>query len=187
MTAPAQTITTMVIDGAEGGVCKPDTIIPYVKIHDGGWNETTDVQVNKGDSLVIGPHPWEGGRWVWSGPKDFKSTDREIKFKNMDGTMSGYYKAIHTNASGCENSVTVKVVVDDPEHPFVEPDTTQDDSTTAIGRRSLAAYGSLSPLPVGESLQVFDMQGRFLGNSLKLAPGTYLVRQGKNLHQLRIK
>ena len=183
MTAPAQTITTMVIDGAEGGVCKPDTIIPYVKVHDGGWNETTDVKLNKGDSLVIGPHPWEGGRWVWSGPNNFTSTDREIRFKNMDGTMSGYYKAVHTNVSGCENSVTIKVVVNDPDHPYVEPDTTKQDSTTAIRNRNLA---DLEIRP-NEPIQVFDMQGRFLGKSLKLAPGTYLVRQGKNLRQVRIK
>ena len=82
MTAKANTITTMVIDGAEGGACKPDSIIPYVKIHNNtGWDETTDVKLNKGDSLVIGPHPWEGGRWVWTGPKDFGSTSREIRFK----------------------------------------------------------------------------------------------------------
>ncbi len=183
MTAPGQTITTMVISGAEGGVCKPDTIIPYVKVHDGGWNETTDVQVNKGDSLVIGPHPWEGGRWVWSGPKDFKSTDREIRFKNLDGKSSGYYKAVHTNASGCDASVTIKVVVNDPENPFVEPDTTQEDSTTAIRNRSLANF-EICP---NEPIQVFDMQGRFLGKSLKLAPGTYLVRRGIRLQQVRIK
>ena len=183
MTAPAQTITTMVIDGAEGGVCKPDTIVPYVKVHDGGWNETTDVQANKGDSLVIGPHPWEGGRWVWSGPNNFTSTDREIRFKNLDGKSSGYYKAVHTNASGCNASVTIKVVVDDPENPFVEPDTTQEDSTTAIRNRSLAGF-EICPT---EPIQVFDMQGRFLGKSLKLAPGKYLVRQGIRLQQVRIK
>ena len=183
MTAPAQTITTMVIDGAEGGVCKPDTIIPYVKVHNGSWNETTDVQVNKGDSLVIGPHPWEGGRWVWSGPNNFTSTDREIRFKNLDGKSSGYYKAVHTNASGCDASVTIKVVVDDPENPFVEPDTTQEDSTTAIRNRNLAGF-EIGP---NEPIQVFDMQGRFLGKSLKLAPGTYLVRQGIRLQQVRIK
>lgn len=190
MTAKSNTITTMVIEGAEGGACKPDTIIPYVKIHDGGWNETTDVKLNKGDSLSIGPHPWEGGRWVWSGPKGFTSTNREIHIGKMDGTMSGYYKAVHTNASGCEGSVTFKVVVDDPDHPFVEPDTTKqdstdEDSTTAIGQRGIV--GMLQPLNAGESIQVFDMQGRFLGHSLKQAPGTYLVRQGKNLRQVRIK
>ena len=183
MTAPAQTITTMVIDGAEGGVCKPSEIIPYVKVHDGGWNETTGIQVNKGDSLVIGPHPWEGGRWVWSGPKDFKSSDREIRFKNMDGTMSGYYKAAHTNAVGCESSVTIKVVVDDPENPFVEPDTMHD-PIVSIAQRSLVGQ---TPLLFGESIQVFDMQGRYLGTSLKKAPGVYLVRQGANLKKVRVR
>jgi hypothetical protein len=108
----------------------------------------------------------------------------------MDGSMSGYYKAVHTNASGCEGSVTFKVIVDDPDHPFVEPDTTKqdstdEDSTTAIGQRGIV--GMLQPLNAGESIQVFDMQGRFLGHSLKQAPGTYLVRQGKNLRQVRIK
>ena len=188
MTAPGQTITTMVIAGAEGGVCTPDAIIPYVKVHDGGWNETTDVAVNKGDSLVIGPHPWEGGRWVWSGPKDFKSTDRASKFKNMDGTMSGYYKAVYTNASGCENSVTIKVVVDDPAHPFVEPDTTENDSI----KTSIVVRGfdnAVQELP--RNVQVFDLQGRFLKKVQKFDPksfraGVYLVKQSGVMYRVRV-
>jgi hypothetical protein len=191
MTAKSNTITTMVIEGAEGGACKPDSIIPYSKINNNeGWSTATEISLSKGDSLSIGPHPWEGGRWVWSGPNNFTSTNREIHIGKMDGTMSGYYKAVHTNASGCEGSVTFKVIVDDPDHPFVEPDTTKqdstdEDSTTAIGQRGIV--GMLQPLNAGESIQVFDMQGRFLGHSLKQAPGTYLVRQGKNLRQVRIK
>ena len=202
MTAPAQTITTMVIDGAEGGVCKPDTIVPYVKVHDGGWNETTDVKLNKGDSLVIGPHPWEGGRWVWSGPNNFTSTDREIRFKNLDGKSSGYYKAVHTNASGCEASVTIKVVVDDPENPFVEPDTSAEDSSTAIGLRGKNTLSGTPLLRTDLSLQVFDMQGRFLGvlqaNSWQAEnvassirqhfkqTGIFLIRQGAQLHRIQV-
>ena len=190
MTAPAQTITTMVIDGAEGGVCKPDTIVPYVKVHDGGWNETTDVQVNKGDSLVIGPHPWEGGRWVWSGPNGFASTDREIRFKNLDGKSSGYYKAVHTNTLGCESAVTFKVVVDDPEHPFVEPDTTEGDSTTEFMRSIVtsAAAGIRADMPV----QVFDLQGRYLQGMREfdprhLLPGVYFVKQGSRMRRVHVR
>ena len=183
MTAKANTITTMVIDGAEGGACKPDSIIPYVKIHsNSGWDETTDVKLNKGDSLVIGPHPWEGGRWVWTGPKDFGSTSREIRFKNMDGTMSGYYKAVHTNASGCENSVTIKVVVDDPDHPFVEPDTTKDTSITA-----LPEFCRNLELRTNESVKVFDMQGRYLGTTLKKVPGVYLLQEGSRIRKVRVR
>ena len=75
MTAKSNTITTMVIEGAEGGACKPDSIIPYSKINNNeGWSTATEISLSKGDSLSIGPHPWEGGRWVWSGPKGFTST-----------------------------------------------------------------------------------------------------------------
>ena len=193
MTAKANTITTMVIDGAEGGACKPDSIIPYVKIHNNsGWDETIDVKLNKGDSLVIGPHPWEGGRWVWTGPKDFGSTSREIRFKNMDGTMSGYYKAVHTNASGCEGSVTFKVVVDDPAHPFVEPDTAKDTSITALRGLVPEICSMQQGFSVGEPLQVFDVQGHFLKNVQEFRPqdfrpGIYIVKQGFRVRQIRVE
>ena len=192
MTAKANTITTMVIDGAEGGACKPDSIIPYVKIHsNSGWDETTDVKLNKGDSLVIGPHPWEGGRWVWTGPKDFGSTSREIRFKNMDGTMSGYYKAVHTNASGCEGSVTFKVVVDDPAHPFVEPDTAKDTAITFL-RGLVPEICSMQGPRVDDAVQVFDVQGHYLGAMREekvrtLNAGVYLLRAGKSVRQIRVE
>lgn len=194
MTAKSNTITTMVIEGAEGGICKPDTIVPYVKVHDGGWNETTDVQLNKGDSLVIGPHPWEGGRWVWSGPNSFKSTDREIRFKNMDGTMSGYYKAVFTNASGCESAVTIKVVVDDPAHPFVEPDTSVQDSSGDTSSVALRDFGmcQLETFRAGEPVQAFDVQGHYLGTMREervraLDAGVYLLRAGKSVRKVRVE
>ena len=195
MTAKANTITTMVIDGAEGGACKPDSIIPYVKIHNNtGWDETTDVKLNKGDSLVIGPHPWEGGRWVWSGPNGFTSTSREIRFKNMDGTKSGYYKAVHTNASGCEGSVTFKVVVDDPAHPFVEPDTSEQDSTGDTSAVALRDFGMcpLGAFQANEPVQVFDVQGHYLGAMREekvrtLNAGVYLLRAGKNVRKVRVE
>ena len=195
MTAKANTITTMVIDGAEGGACKPDSIIPYVKIHNNtGWDETTDVKLNKGDSLVIGPHPWEGGRWLWSGPNGFTSTNREIHIGKMDGTMSGYYKAVHTNASGCEGSVTFKVVVDDPAHPFVEPDTSEQDSTGDTSAVALRDFGMcpLGAFQANEPVQVFDVQGHYLGTMREekvrsLNAGVYLLRAGKNVRKVRVE
>ena len=191
MTAKSNTVTTMVIDGAEGGVCKPSEIIPYVKLHNGDWNEATEVEPRKGDSLVIGPHPWEGGRWVWSGPNDFKSTDREIRFKKMDGTMSGYYKAVHTNAVGCESAMTFKIVVDDPDHPFVEPDTTVQD-TPAVVLPGFVRDNAGGVIRAGEPVQVFDMQGSFLRSlpefrSRLFRPGIYIVKQGNSIRQVRVR
>ena len=121
VTAGAQSIVTMVIENATGGACEASEIIPYAKIHDGGWNETTEVKVNPGDSLVIGPHPYDGGRWTWKGPNDFYYLGREVRFKNMQWQSSGVYTGTYVNSYGCESTVDIKVIVDDPEHPYIEP------------------------------------------------------------------
>ena len=113
--------------------CSGTKIIPYVKVGDGEWNETTDLTVKKGASVTIGPHPWDGKIWSWAGPDGFKSTDREITLKNVDGDKSGYYTVTYTNETGCKSKKIIKMVVDDPDKPFVDT-TTIDTGTTAIGR-----------------------------------------------------
>ena len=146
MTAKSNTVTTMVIDGAEGGACAPSEIIPYAKIHNGGWNETTEVKVNPGDSLVIGPHPYDGGRWTWSGPNDFYYLGREVRFKNMQWQSSGIYTGTYVNSYGCENTVEIKVVVDDPAHPYVEPAKPDTSRTKLLPENAKPTLGKVSVL-----------------------------------------
>ena len=146
MTAKSNTVTTMVIDGAEGGACAPSEIIPYAKIHNGGWNETTEVKVNPGDSLVIGPHPYDGGRWTWSGPNDFYYLGREVRFKNMQWQSSGIYTGTYVNSYGCESSVDIKVIVDDPAHPYVEPAKPDTSRTKLLPENAKPALGKVSVL-----------------------------------------
>jgi len=146
MTAKSNTVTTMVIDGAEGGACAPSEIIPYAKIHNGGWNETTEVKVNPGDSLVIGPHPYDGGRWTWSGPNEFYYLGREVRFKNMQWQSSGIYTGTYVNSYGCESTVEIKVVVDDPAHPYVEPAKPDTSRTKLLPENAKPALGKVSVL-----------------------------------------
>ena len=141
VTAGAQSIVTMVIENATGGVCEASAIIPYAKIHDGGWNETTEVKVNSGDSLVIGPHPYDGGRWTWKGPNDFYYLGREVRFKNMQWQSSGIYTGTYVNPYGCESTVDIKVIVDDPEHPYVEPEK-PDPGSVGIGAGKISVTRS---------------------------------------------
>ena len=153
VTAGAQSIVTMVIENATGGVCEASTIIPYAKIHDGGWNETTEVKVNPGDSLVIGPHPYDGGRWTWKGPNDFYYLGREVRFKNLQWQSSGVYTGTYVNPYGCESTVDIKVIVDDPEHPYVEPEK-PDSGTTRIASRVALGAGKISVTRSGGDLLV---------------------------------
>ena len=122
VTASALSIVTLVVDGAKSeGQCDVDGIKTYVKIHDGGWNEITDVKLNVGDSLVIGPHPYSGARWTWNGPNEFYQLGREVRFKNMQESQSGIYTGTVATTAGCATNVDFKVTVIDPNKPVVEP------------------------------------------------------------------
>ena len=138
-----------------------------MKVGDGGWNETLDVKVAKGASVTFGPHPWDGKIWSWEGPDGFKSTTRENTLKNLDGTKSGYYTVTYTNETGCKSVAKIKIVVDDPDHPYKEPDST----TTAIGKRTRE---SSRDLHLKRNPIYFDL----LGNRLKSKPknGMFVVK-----------
>ena len=137
--------------------CSGTKIIPYVKVGDGEWNETTDINVKKGASVTLGPHPWDGKVWSWEGPDGFKSTTRENTLKNVDGDNSGYYTVTYTNETGCKSYKRIKMVVDDPDKPFV--DTLKiDTGITAIGRD----YRNGRNLRLERKPMYFDLLGNWL-------------------------
>ena len=141
------------------GPCSGTKIVPYVKVDDGSWNETLDLKVAKGASVTFGPHPWDGKIWSWEGPNGFKSTIRENILENVDGDNSGYYTVTYTNETGCKSQAKIKMIVDDPDKPYKEPDTT----TTLVAQKHLNLNGN--PLRT----EYYD----FLGNRLKGVPQTH--------------
>ena len=148
------------------GPCSPTKIIPYVKVGDDGWKETTDLKVAKGATVQLGPHPWDGKIWSWEGPDGFKSTTRENTLKNLDGTKSGYYTVTYTNETGCKSVTKIKIVVDDPDKPYVEQ------PPVSIGNREMRE--SSKDLRQNRTPVYFDL----LGNRLKGKPknGMFVVR-----------
>ena len=148
------------------GPCSPTKIIPYVKVGDDGWKETTDLKVAKGATVQLGPHPWDGKIWSWEGPDGFKSSARENTLKNLDGTKSGYYTVTYTNETGCKSVKKIKIVVDDPDKPYVEQ------PPVSIGNRGMRE--SSKDLRQNRNPVYFDL----LGNRLKSKPknGMFVVR-----------
>ena len=53
---------------------------------------------------------------------DFYYLGREVRFKDMQWQSSGIYTGTYVNSYGCESTVDIKVIVDDPAHPYVEPE-----------------------------------------------------------------
>ena len=148
------------------GPCSPTKIIPYVKVGDDGWKETTDLKVAKGATVQLGPHPWDGKIWSWEGPDGFKSTARENTLKNLDGSKSGYYTVTYTNETGCKSVKKIRIVVDDPDKPYVEQ------PPVSIGNREMRENRKDSRL--NRNPVYFDL----LGNRLKGKPknGMFVVR-----------
>ena len=148
------------------GPCSPTKIIPYVKVGDDGWKETTDLKVAKGATVQLGPHPWDGKIWSWEGPDGFKSTARENTLKNLDGSKSGYYTVTYTNETGCKSVKKIRIVVDDPDKPYVEQ------PPVSIGNREMRE--SSKDLRQNRTPVYFDL----LGNRLKGKPknGMFVVR-----------
>ena len=148
------------------GPCSPTKIIPYVKVGDDGWKETTDLKVAKGATVQLGPHPWDGKIWSWEGPDGFKSTARENTLKNLDGSKSGYYTVTYTNETGCKSVKKIRIVVDDPDKPYVEQ------PPVSIGNREMRK--SSKDLRQNRTPVYFDL----LGNRLKGKPknGMFVVR-----------
>ena len=148
------------------GPCSPTKIIPYVKVGDEGWKESTDLKVAKGATVQLGPHPWDGKIWSWEGPDGFKSTARENTLKNLDGSKSGYYTVTYTNETGCKSVKKIRIVVDDPDKPYVEQ------PPVSIGNRGMRE--SSKDLRQNRTPVYFDL----LGNRLSGKPknGMFVVR-----------
>jgi len=164
------------------GPCSGTRIVPYVKVGD-SWTETTDLLVEPGSSITFGPHPWDGKIWNWTGPADFGATTREVTLKNLQWQNSGIYTVEYTNETGCKSYEKIKVVVNDPEHPYVEPDTIpvatepseKDSSSTVLP--GIQSELRLTGTPV--RVQYFSMTGVLLSGKPEQA-GIYLQREYTN-------
>jgi hypothetical protein len=78
-----------------GGGCSPTTITPYLQVNGGAWQQTSNVTVASGATVVLGPQPVSGGSWSWSGCGT-SGTSREQTI-----TLTSSCTAIATYTNGC--------------------------------------------------------------------------------------
>ena len=91
--------------------CTPTSIIPYVQVNGGTWQQTATATVAQGGSLMFGPQPVTGGSWSWSGPNGFSATTREVTISNIQASQAGNYVATYTNSGGCQSTQSFTVTV----------------------------------------------------------------------------
>jgi enterochelin esterase family protein len=91
----------------DGGTCTPTTIIPYIQVNDGTWQQISSVTVNSGDTVKFGPQPVSGGSWSWNGG----STSGTSREQTIYPISSFTAKATYTNSTGCNSTQNFTVNV----------------------------------------------------------------------------
>lgn len=136
---------------------------------------------------------------VWSGMTVDLQVVRDSSFKPTQLTinssdLSALYIA-KIEAVGCPDSNSVPVSPKDT----TKKDTTQKDTILAL--HGNAYFGSLSNISAESKLEIFDMQGRYMGQVKLLhnasiveavqmkfkKPGAYLVRSGREMRRVNVK
>jgi endoglucanase len=100
------TIANAITSPYSGGSCNPTSIIPYVQINDGSWQQTSSVTVSSGAKVKFGPQPNSGGSWSWSGLAS--GTSREV---TINPTSSGTATATYTNSCGAQSTQNFNITV----------------------------------------------------------------------------
>jgi len=106
---PAQSVTTFVQSEETG--CTPTSVVPYIQINAGTWQQTASATLNEGSSVNFSPQPAISGSWSWSGPNGYNASTREITFSSIVTSQAGNYIATYTNTSGCKSTMKVTISI----------------------------------------------------------------------------
>ncbi len=88
-------------------------IVPYIQdiqASRGAWQSVTNLTVNYGDTVNLGPWPVNGGSWSWTGPNGFSSSAREIDGVPLR-SASNVYTASYTNPAGVTSTEQFTITV----------------------------------------------------------------------------
>ena len=77
----------------------PTTLIPYIQVNGGAWQQVSGLAVNLGDVVNIGPQQLSSGTFSWTGPDSFTATTRALNHVALT-SFSNIYTLTYTNAGG---------------------------------------------------------------------------------------
>ncbi len=89
--------------------CTPTSIIPYIQVNGGSWQQVSSVTVSEGSSVKFGPNPTMGGSWSWSGC----GTSGSAREQTVSVNSSCMATVLHTNTCGAQSTQDFYVNVSD--------------------------------------------------------------------------
>jgi hypothetical protein len=92
---------------SSASACTPTAIIPYIQVDGGSWQQTSNITINSGSTVKLGPQPVSGGSWTWSGCGT-SGTSRE---QTISPTGSCIATATYTNSCGAQSTQNFNITV----------------------------------------------------------------------------
>jgi hypothetical protein len=87
--------------------CNATSIVPYIQVNGGTWQNVSSVSVTSGATVIIGPQPLTGGTWSWSGCGTSGSTREQTIYPTSSCNVTG----THTNDCGATSTQTFTITV----------------------------------------------------------------------------
>lgn len=91
--------------------CTPTHLTPSLIVDNGDLQQTTDTLVSEGANVTLSASAEQEGEWHWSGPNNFKSTEREAVLENFNAEKSGIYTTTFKNTCGTTNRLSFSIEV----------------------------------------------------------------------------
>ena len=75
-----------------------------------GWRQADTIAVKPGTPVTFAPHP-TNGKWEWTGPNGFHSSERHNQIFDFDKKMVGNYIGTYTNEAGCREQLVITLTL----------------------------------------------------------------------------
>lgn len=100
-------------DGVEYGPCEPTPVTSYYRVNGGDSINSPYVNLEMGDSLLLGMDGPADGKYGWTGPGGFKATGKTIVLKGLTNVNSGSYTGSYVNACGSASTCLLHLTIRD--------------------------------------------------------------------------
>ena len=105
--------------GLSGAGATP--IMPYIQVNGGGWQQSSSVTVNAGDTVDLGEQVLSGGSYSWSGPPGFSNPATRIASAAPLNSATNVFTLTYTNTSGVNSTQTFTINVNStPLTPYIQ-------------------------------------------------------------------
>lgn len=114
--ATATGIIEFQVKGQETTSCDPTEITSAIKINGGTAEQRNYANLGPEDSIVLIPEitgDTDGARYEWSGPANFRSSDRQLSLSSLQVSNSGMYTFTYINACGAKSTQNFNLTVSD--------------------------------------------------------------------------